>query len=249
MQTLQSEKKWTWAMMGDVDEFLTLNHPSRVTHTNRKANATLWEGTPKFTHGNTTTSVAQLLSIFQQNNHSLYERICVGIPRLLFGPHEKEKSDEYINQEMQQLPKGFEEEALMTYRYFYRAPLGHKAGGFPKSFIDLSRFTPEDYDQLHKINPHKPVKKLCHARAYYASLDSYAFMINHYVGSEEIWSFRNDSRRSMKTFQEYQQISTIIDQAAVGWIPGFVEKVGMKTAKALLVGAGEVWHPSHDIAI
>ena len=141
--------------------------------------------------------------------------------------------------------------------------------GMPKSVMDLSQRNPQLYIQdqwydthrdnpwfknkkgRHKWNTHRPMQDLCsHEQKNRLSeiqklVNEERFQINHYLGSFESYSFRNDARQGgLRTFDIYQerahQTKGEFSHVIRPWLTGFIELVGgPDVATYLLQDAGK----------
>jgi len=139
-----------------------------------------------------------------------------------------------------------------TLRYKY---LTKGLDGRPKSFIDLSQRNPKLYVQdQNKTNPnkwtsHKVMHSLCRAggRHRLGKFERMArgekFIVNHYLGSFESFSFRNDARGGVRASlwkERATETEGEVSQAIRPWLRGFVELVGgPNVASYLLQHAGK----------
>jgi len=75
------------------------------------------------------------------------------------------------------------------------------------------------------------------------------FRVNHYLGSFEAYSYRNDARadkRHCKKCYDEKGTEAIkkMDDDIRPWLKAFVNSVGEEKARALLAGAGDFVHLS-----
>jgi hypothetical protein len=175
--------------------------------------------------------------------------ICHSIPRLLFGT--KELSEDEL---ASSVPQGVtvDPSRLDTLRWRYRYPdtaIVHNGPG--KTIIDVSRLGP--YVPFEVQNPHRPLVALCIMGSRYNDTKSSPFRVNHYLGSWEAFSFRDDARkggqRSKEIWEFHSNCSTVkrSDEAAT-WLVGFRNHVGVDKANAVLNEAGipKSYIPKHD---
>ena len=108
--------------------------------------------------------------------------------------------------------------------------------GLSKSILDVSRI--DSFPRIQSL--HRPIKTLCTA-PWKDDWDS-GLRINHYLGSWEAYSFRDDSRRggerSVEGWAFKAQDADETDDIIRPWIGGFVQAHGAEKAKTLLQGAG-----------
>ena len=62
--------------------------------------------------------------------------------------------------------------------------------------------------------------------------------VNHYIGSFEQYSSRNDVRRSIDKFNDFGKVSDGTDFQLQHWLKDFVEMIGVKKSTELLKYAG-----------
>ena len=140
-----------------------------------------------------------------------------------------------------------------TLRYKYLTPGGD---GMPKSFIDLSRRNPKLYVQEkwwtnHTWRTHMVMTDLCNKemRERLSEINSMVkkeqFIIHHYLGSFESYSFRDDARKGDlvnddKWRERANKTRGEFSHGIRPWLRGFVELVGgPKVASYLLQDAGK----------
>jgi len=175
----------------------------------------------------------------ENRKHSLLlNETCVVIPRYHFGPR-----DYYANaSRLEDYPKGLGDFDLQTYRWRYRGTI-NKLSAPGKSIVDLSR-CPRKW--MWKTNAHKLVVGACQKQPVFGKGSTAPFIVNHYSGSWEQFSFRDDPRAETKSvgkFDEYKEMHTSHqDHNAFGWLPDFVNLVGIRKANILLRGAGQLWN-------
>jgi len=180
----------------------------------------------------------------QASGHAFFQRPCISIPRLQFGAIEEEEEDteEHVTsdqkpQSQQQQPNSRWVDRLDTLRFRKHAPRqDFVKNGLSKSILDVSRI--ETVPKIQSL--HRPIKTLCSA-PWKDDWDS-GLRINHYLGSWEAYSFRDDSRRGGERSYEgwafkAQDVEETDDNIRP-WIDGFVEQHGEENAKELLRGAG-----------
>ena len=177
----------------------------------------------------------------QASGHVFFQRPCISIPRLQFGAIEEQvKSDRKQQQQQQQgnsITNSILVDRLDTLRFRKHAPRqDFVKNGLSKSILDVSRI--ETFPKIQSL--HRPIKTLCSA-PWKDDWDS-GLRINHYLGSWEAYSFRDDSRRGgERSFEGWafkaQDVEETDDNIRP-WIDGFIEKHGEENAKELLRGAG-----------
>jgi len=217
----------TWTAMYDSDEFLTLKDTSNTTR-------------------ELVSKEGWFIRYVQENN--LTEAGCFSFPRVLFGAQEI-PSDELHSDHPDELdavdPMRFD-----TLRFRYHAEHGHKLNGHGKAVIDVSKIR-EHLPLYGKVpNPHRPLS-ICD-RAMYHNVKSSPFLVHHYLGSWEAYSFRDDSRkhaeRSREAWEYRASLDHIRNDQLSGWLKEFVTLHGPERASTLLheVGLPPDYHNEDD---
>jgi hypothetical protein len=163
-------------------------------------------------------------------------RQCVSYPRVLFGAVEDlpEKLSHSV-------PSGLSLDYMQldTLRYRYRNPFIAKSNGLGKVAIDVSTIPKSDFP-LAVRNPHRPFF-FCHS-PFSNDHINHSLRINHYLGSWEIYSFREDARkggeRSREGWEFRAQVTALYDNHTHGWFKGFVDDQGLERAYRLLQHSG-----------
>lgn len=139
------------------------------------------------------SSVSSFLSQYRANNEL---SPCLMIPRLRYGV--KESTPEQVGKDV---PQDLNASTFQTMRYRHHAPIHSlELNRYPKAIVDASRV--DDSDITMKTM-HRPVDKYCPTRLMYATVDESFLVINHYLGTWEQFSFRNDARKTdgRRTFE------------------------------------------------
>lgn len=143
-----------------------------------------------------------------------------------------------------------------TLRYKY---LTHGGDGMPKTFVDLSQRNPKLYAQNkwkpkvknHSWRVHSVMVDLCkkESKERLSEIKSMVkeenFVINHYLGSFESYSFRDDARQGgLRTYGIWKKRANStrgeFSDTIRPWLRGFVELVGgPNVASFLLQDAGK----------
>lgn len=188
---------------------------------------------------------------------------CVIVPRIRYCAKEMGQT-EINNVASLYIPDGFTNnntkrvgfvKRLETLRFKYATP---GWDGSPKSFIDLRNTNAYKYvnrtfhkkEGNHKWGTHYPMQGMCtkenQERLPQAKklLEEERLVINHYLGSWESYSFRDDARRgSMRTYEAWKERAsmTIGEYSHVvrPWLQGFSDLVGTSVAAHLLQDAGK----------
>jgi hypothetical protein len=237
----------SWALLIDTDEFITPNHFAAPDF--RISNMT------------NTTILAKLEQIQAANVSTMMSSPCVFLPRLRYGT--KESSDA----EVQQLvPTSFSGMDFMTLRWRWRAKSAfgknqpNPYNGQPKGMVNLQYL--EDWmvaygPSLNRnvdevVGVHRPVKTLCSEEDRGGTHHRHAsFVVHHYPGTLEQWTFRNDGRsawtRNKEAYQGLAKRARQLDNSIRPWLQDFVQAHGEDLAHRLLDGVGRV--SSNSIAL
>ncbi|CAB9529743.1 expressed unknown protein [Seminavis robusta] len=212
----------TYVTMHDTDEYLVYNQPP----------PTPW----KKTHTPNTAEQGAMIRYIQQQQASGndYFGPCISVPRLHFGAVEST-----LQERAKDMPRGFDAEQLDTFRWrkhCKRDDFVHN--NLAKVIIDVSRVNLSDTPRFRSL--HRPIPSICQAP--WVKDKEAGLRINHYLGSWESFSFRDDSRRGGERsreaweFQAGDQQET--DDNIRPWLDGLVQTEGYDKAKELLHGAG-----------
>lgn len=140
---------------------------------------------------------------------------------------------------------GMESSRLDTLRWNHHGPRRSSLNGKGKVMVDVSYLPP--LEKLVVYNVHRPVMELCSTADY--SVTKYSpFVANHYLGSWEMYSYRDDARkgrdrthqawriRSEKMMSEMEDVNSHWQLAS--WLEGFVAQYGKRKVHTLLKDAG-----------
>jgi hypothetical protein len=175
-------------------------------------------------------------------------RPCVVLPRVLIGAAPSDEADVRRG-----VPDFLDPYRFDTLRWRYQSTPRTSRNDIGKSFVDLSRLPASLFDEElprwrnaagnypRGIGIHRPFGNYCtHPRA---TATGPPLILNHYVGSWEAFSYRDDVRKGVgRSYQKWkdQSESTAggINDLARHWIQGFVRMVGQEAAEELLRDAG-----------
>jgi hypothetical protein len=184
----------TWVTLIDTDEFLLYNHRSDSQEEYNKWKEQLRQQYPtkkimelsgKPPSPSEAGGLLNYLRTEQSMGNPYFQRECISIPRLQFGAKESSKE-----RRSYRVPPGIHPERLDTLRYRNHAKRqDFVKNGLSKSILDVSRVN--KFPRIESL--HRPIKTLCTA-PWKDEWDS-GLRINHYLGSWEAYSFRDDSRR------------------------------------------------------
>ena len=205
----------TWTAMWDVDEYIVFNGYNRAV-------------------GNVTTpnDLAEpgcILNYIVQAE----ENLCYPMMRLEVGT--KEDPPTLRNISIPNLdPLRFD-----TLRYRYKNVKGmKKVGNGLGKMLHNSKYVEIPVTVL---SPHRPAHMIC-PPAYGKRVRRSPFIILHYVGSWEAFTFRNDPRSAMlRTAEKWEyrgSLPRIFEPSTDTWLEGFIQDVGKQRAWKLLRHAG-----------
>jgi hypothetical protein len=177
-----------WTLLIDSDEFVYVNYPT-VAALNLTA--------PPI---NKTGSVMSFLKEeLQRPGHNLTSP-CVQMPRLRFGNQESEAGDV-----KRHVPVGFNASKFQTLRWRKHASTkNYFANRISKTMIDLSRVGWSDLVPVDSI--HMPIRSMCRQRRLHIRKEEQVFAINHYLGTWEQYSYRDDSRTGKERSHEVRWV-------------------------------------------
>jgi hypothetical protein len=183
MQKLKKEGR-DWTLLIDSDEFLYVNYPT-VAALNLAAPPV-----------NQTGSVMSFLKEDRQRpGQNLTTGPCIQIPRIRFGS--KESHDANVKRHV---PVGFNASSFQTLRWRKHASSdNYYANKISKTMIDLSRVGWKDLRPVDSI--HRPIRSICGQRRLHIRKADQVFAINHYLGTWEQFSYRDDSRNGKQRSQ------------------------------------------------
>jgi hypothetical protein len=213
-----------WVALWDVDEYISINGYDRPI-------------------GNSTTPSDLFVPGTIYNYLQKMEPvICHSMIRLEVGTKEHSEFHSLYNESaalMNISISNLKPHQFDTLRYKYRNRNGGKivGNGLGKVFLNVQNITfPWKVE-----TPHRPVKHLCQG-AYGVKYEKGPFLIYHYVGSWEAYSFRrSDARlhlRNWTTWKARSERSLHFIPKVHRWIEGFIMNVGKNRAYRLLQNAG-----------
>jgi len=227
------ERGKTWTVLYDADEFLIFN---KYNHS--------YENGAFMSPPSISSRPGAVLDFIHQaqasnSKNPFLNTICYPIPRMLHGG--KEISEKELKAAV---PEGSIVEPLQldTLRWRYHNSASNATGnGLAKVIIDVSRLKP--YFPLVVNSPHRPVESVCEWPPAYRFIKDSPFRINHYLGSWEAYSYREDSRKGAERSREAWELqsntsNTKRSDDASTWLKGFYKEVGVKKANTVLEGAG-----------
>jgi Glycosyltransferase family 92 len=203
----------TWTAMWDVDEYIIFNGYNRAIG--------------NITTPNDLVEPGCMLDYIEQAD----ENLCYPMMRLEVGT--KEDPPTLRNISIPNLdPLRFD-----TLRYRYTSNWDWEGNGLGKMFINSKYVDPP----VEVLSPHRPAHMICPA-AFGKVVQESPFIILHYVGSWEAFTFRNDPRSAMlRTAEKWEyrgNLTDIFEPNTDTWMEGFIRDVGKQRAWRLLRHAG-----------
>ena len=158
---------------------------------------------------------------------------CLTMPRVLYGALENLTCPGAQN--INALARSsFRYDEMSTLRFQQHAKKGDFASSkYGKVMMQVSNLSDTVIAQLPR-NIHRPYKPEC--RPGVVPFPEAIFYLNHYIGSWERYSSRQDERRNRDEWEKRAYITTdnSCDQALHTWFSRFVANVGMERAQFLL---------------
>ena len=208
----------TWTALWDTDEYVAFNlyNFSRQSLTSNSSATSPCDMSEA-------GSILRYLKGYGEPN-------CVVMNRALVGNRE---APTLMNETHPFDPRRFD-----TIRYRWRLPFGARLNGFGKCMMNVQKIPSFP---VTVRNPHRPVFEICPG-AKGDHLLHRPFYLNHYIGSWEAYSYRDDGRRggirSHEAYLERAQQGTVYDDNLSPWLPAFLASVGIARATILLENAG-----------
>lgn len=176
-------------------------------------------------------SVLDLIQQVVGKTSELVSYPCISMLRVLFGSVESEPEERN-----DKVPAGFNSTSFETLRWRYHAlPHNMTLHGNPKVIVDVAAI-PEKYLPEVVFSIHRPVAAFCHKNKdlTFTSFRKQPIAVNHYLGSWERYSGRDDRRRSRSVYDAKANQRRGQDDGVRPWLMGFVRELGYKTASKLL---------------
>ena len=185
------EQNRDWTLLIDTDEYVYVNYPTLVA-----LNLTA----PPITQSGSVMSF--LKEELQRPGHNLTTP-CVQMPRIRFGSQESEAESL-----KRHVPVGFNASKFQTLRWRKHALSdNYFANRISKTMIDLSRVAWSDLVPVDSI--HMPIRSMCGQRRLHIRKEEQVFVINHYLGTWEQYSYRDDSRTGKERSHKVRWVEII----------------------------------------
>jgi len=279
LRDLKQQQPSSWTMLIDVDEFVRVNYKKakvrkkNITNTNIKMKADITDIIPSMNKSGSVATLLQRLAVVDADADAdstntdvsvtastylkgkippfnLKSSPCVQIPRYRFVS--SSSSSKNIKNT---IDNDIDTNNLLTQKYHDHATeRDYKRNKISKSIIDLQRIPLEDIIEVDSI--HMPIRKYCSQRNLHLQPSDSLLIINHYLGSYEQFTYRdNDARnliinkykngritnatktkvnvRDAKKFEEHQKLSypAETDDEIQPWLEGFLNGDSAKTIK------------------
>jgi hypothetical protein len=246
---LKEKRNRTWVALHDSDEYLVYNHAGgdkfeaweeKMQH-RHDLSAVAVSGSKRIRPAHippTTGEEGGMIDYIRKEQAAgleYYQSPCIGVPRISFGATESTRMERH-----KQVPAGFDPDLLDTLRWRNHAPRNDFVkNALGKVIMDVSRI--DVAASPYFMSLHRPIKTICTA-PWHNEWDS-GLRINHYLGSWESYSFRDDSRRgNERSLEQWEYKATthadLTDDNIRPWLQGFVKKHGTRRAQELLKNAG-----------
>lgn len=176
-------------------------------------------------------SVLNLIQQVVNMTADLVNYPCISMPRILFGSVETNKWQLLLD-----APDGFNPMKFETIRWRYHSnPRDRTLNGEPKVILDVSAIPSNEFqDVLSSI--HRPVPQYCkdNDELQFSQSRKQPIATNHYVGSWDRYSRRDDRRRNREAYKTRAQLRRRNDDGLEIWLKGFVREFTPKIAAKLL---------------
>ncbi|CAB9518582.1 expressed unknown protein [Seminavis robusta] len=264
MRHFKRTKRIPWVFLTDTDEFLSLNYQHLLTNAASPRHRRM----ARFFTMDQPGSVLRFLTHDQKV--SKRPKKCLYVKRYMVGSWES--SHELVER---YLPHGnssnnftLSKSDLNPYKFLTQRFLLQDTEKMTlgKNVVHLTAIRKQFVNELsdvHRVSrEHCPLLSKGHATP-----ESQFLKINHYLGTQEQWLFRqdprasvnlhtgqvhnpgaskvlaaNDLKRNLDMYQNLNKAATqfVYQADTQPWIAGFIERVGLEKAKELLAGVGEL---------
>jgi hypothetical protein len=222
-----------WVTYIDSDEFLVLNRLSKeestATDPSTADNPTFALRKKLPSHDSNASILQTIQSLDPMHNFSH----CYTMPRVLYGALENASCAGAPSKEELET-QGVPYERLSTIRFHQHAQKGDFAmSKYGKVIMDVSTLPDSTITTIPR-NIHRPYKPDCGNG--FALFPNSLFYLNHYLGSWERYSSREDGRRNKEEWEKRAHISTAssCNDEVFRWFERFLDIVGIERASFLL---------------
>ena len=259
-------RKWTWTLLIDVDEFLVFNHAGYgekfyVPKWSDEKGEYEYELEFPLPKGRNMTKIENLLyssmlartnlprgigiptfsEFINAHNQGIdkmpwLNRRCLTMARLTFGNMEEPNKTKLH----ETIPSPFDPMKFNTLRYFRHATKGLlKENKYGKTMIDVSRIAHSSVTQKTR-QVHTPVVECGNLRSANPPYNISLFRVNHYASSPEAFFAKQDRRRTVEAYEWRSSVNNGTIYDIQPWLSVFVEKVGLDNALVLLKDVGNL---------
>lgn len=176
-------------------------------------------------------SVLKLIQQIVLKTPTLVSYPCISMLRVLFGSVESEEAERN-----KLVPSGFNASSFETLRWRYHGlPHNMSLHGNPKAILDVAAI-PKDFFPEVVFSIHRPVEAYCHRNKdlTFTNFRRQPIAVNHYLGSWQRYSGRQDKRRSRSVYDAKANQRRGKDDGVRPWLIGFVRMIGQSNASKLL---------------
>ena len=242
MRKLHTER-YTWIAIVDTDEYVVMNWSSDDIYRIRDVKPTVIE---------------MLDSPINRNVSDTLASPCIPMHRLTVGVKEEPNQtlsriglpDEEMCKKEDRSGSVWDATDFLTYRWRY--PSDKRNDKLPgKCIVDVSRVNASHSSHRNALSPwymspHRPIHDICPPEVVFPKNHMSPFVVHHYVGTYEQWTYRNDSRSKRNKLETYQKLAFDkfgADDSAKFWLQPFVQQQGCRLAQTLLSGVGRLKSP------
>jgi len=180
-----------------------------------------------------------------QTTGDLVNYPCISMLRVLFGSVESTPEERLAD-----VPEEFNATAFESLRWrFHGLPHNKSLHGNPKVIVDVAAIPAKYFEEEVVFSIHRPIVKFCprHNDLTFSAFRKQPIGVNHYLGSWERYSGRNDKRRNRAVYDAKASVNRGKDDGLRPWLRGFVEHgVGFSIASKLLGDAYLAKNPTAD---
>lgn len=212
----------SWVIHIDTDEYVV---PSKL----------LRQMKPKYIEIPPIEQPGSVLSLLQQVAEKTTRNVnypCISMLRVLYGSVESSFEEQSAG-----VPVEYNATKFESLRWRYHA-LPHHAElhGNPKVVIDVQAIPARYFEDTIVFSIHRPVRQYCPTKSdlAFSNFRKQPIGVNHYLGSWERYSGRNDKRRSRDKYDLKASVNRGHDDGLRMWLHGFVNTMGRETAMKLL---------------
>ena len=228
-QSILKKEGMTWTAITDTDEYILPNPYAKKGIGNRLSDDEIGYKTSNQT----------IFNIIQNHRREnvMSKHGCITMGRIQFAPIEstseqiQNKTPEFLNAS---------DFSTLRWRYhdYENGPLN---GKLTKCMVNLTLAKYTDF-VLEEVTSHRPIKRLCKEELLRMTIEESPFVIYHYVGTYEQFSYRNDFRlkRSKDNFVKLKELNKYVDDTIRPWLNDFVHTHGNEMSTYLLDGAGRL---------